>query len=221
MGLAVTVAVLVWLISLALSKSYAATAKIAPSVQATTSAASGSTATQLNFATLQAYITSPTVLASAGRKLGASPTSLRQKVTTSLDAGANIVNITASDGDAGRSAQIANGVAETFLSVRTAAERAQLAGQVNSLTGKMLAGRAAGSNSLAAALQQQISNIVAQEASAGSDRSCSRLRPCPAAPAAHARRGTHSSRSSWFCSSGCSQSLGRNCWPRASQAVVS
>ncbi len=179
LGLAVTVAVLVWLISLALSKSYAATAKIAPSVQATTSAASGSTATQLNFATLQAYITSPTVLASAGRKLGASPTSLRQKVTTSLDAGANIVNITASDGDAGRSAQIANGVAETFLSVRTAAERAQLAGQVNSLTGKMLAGRAAGSNSLAAALQQQISNIVAQEASAGSDLQLLALAPVP------------------------------------------
>jgi tyrosine-protein kinase len=168
LGLAVTIAVLVWLISLALPKSYTATAKIASSVQATTSAASGSP-TQLNFATLQAYVTSPAVLASAGRKLGASPTGLQQKVTTSLDSTANILNITASDGDAGRSAQIANGVAATFLSVRTAAERAQLAAQVNALTPKMLAARAAGSNGLAAALQQQISNVVAQEANAGSD----------------------------------------------------
>ena len=176
LGLAVTVAVLVWLISLALPKRYAATAKIAPSVQATTGSASGSP-TQLNFATLQAYVTSPTVLASAGRQLGASSTSLQQKVTTSLDASANIVNITASDGDARRSAQIANGVAKTFLSVRTAAEREQLAGQANSLTQKMLAARAAGSNGLAAALQQQISSVVAQEASAGSDLQLLALAP--------------------------------------------
>lgn len=167
-GLAVTVAVLVGLISLALPKRYDATAKIAPSVEATTGAASGSPS-QLNFATLQAYVTSPTVLASAGRKLGASPTSLQPKITTSLDASANIVNITASDGDAKRSAQVANGVAEAFLSVRTAAERAQLAAQANLLTQNMLAARTAGSNGLAAALQQQISNVVAQEASAGSD----------------------------------------------------
>ena len=184
-GLAVTVAVLVWLISLALPKSYAATAKIAPSVQATTSAASGSP-TQLNFATLQAYVTSPTVLASAARKLGASPTSLQQKVTTSLDASANIVNITASDGDARRSAQIANGVAETFLSVRTAAERAQLAAQANSLTQKMLAARGAGSNGVAAALEQQISNVVAQEASAGSDLQL--LAPAPVGGSASSPR---------------------------------
>ncbi|HEY2770322.1 MAG TPA: Wzz/FepE/Etk N-terminal domain-containing protein [Solirubrobacteraceae bacterium] len=178
LGLAAVVAVLVGLISLALPKSYTASAKIAPSVQATTIAASGSPA-QLNFATLQAYVTSPTVLASAGRKLGASPTSLQQKVTTSLDASANIVNITASDGDARRSAQIANGVAETFLSVRTAAERAQLAAQANLLTPKMLAARATGSSGLAASLQQQISNVLAQEASAGSDLQMLALAPVP------------------------------------------
>ena len=170
LGLAVTVAVLVWLISLLLPKSYTATAKIASSVQAATSAASGSP-TQLNFATLQAYVTSPTVLASAGRKLGTSPTGLQQKVTTSLDASANILNITARDGDAGRSAQIANGVAETFLSVRPAAERAQLAAQANSLTPKMLAARAAGSNGLAAALQQVMVTLVfAAEPQAARDK---------------------------------------------------
>ena len=179
LGLAATIAVLVWLISLALPKSYTATAKIAPSVQATTSSASGSSA-QTNFATLQAYVTSPTVLASAGRKLGASPAGLQQKVTTSLDANANIVNITASDGDARRSAQIANGVAAAFLSARTAAERAQLAAQANSLTQKMSAARAAGSSGLASALQQQISSVLAEEASAGSDLQLLALAPVPA-----------------------------------------
>ncbi len=179
LGLAAAIAVLVWLISLALPKRYTATAKIAPSVQATTSSASGSPA-QTNFATLQAYVTSPTVLASAGRKLGASPTGLQQKVTTSLDANANIVNITANDGDARRSAQIANGVAEAFLSARTAAERAQLAAQANSLTQKMSVARAAGSSGLASALQQQISSVLAQEASAGSDLQMLALAPVPA-----------------------------------------
>ena len=172
-----TVAVLVWLISLALPKRYAATARIAPSVQATTGSASGSP-TQLNFATLQAYVTSPTVLASAGRQLGASPTSLQQKVATSLDAEREHRQHHGQRRRCSRrSAQIANGVAKTFLSVRTAAEREQLAGQANSLTQKMLAARAAGSDGLAAALQQQISSVVAQEASAGSDLQLLALAP--------------------------------------------
>jgi tyrosine-protein kinase len=169
-GLAVVVAVLVFLISLALPKTYSATAQIAPSVQATTSAASDSQSTQLNLATLQAYVTSPTVLATAARGLGGvSEASLQQNITTSLDSSANIVNITVQDSSAARAAHIANAVARTFLNVRTASEQAQLAQQVTSLTTKMNAARVAGSPGLVAALQQQISSVVAQEASAGSD----------------------------------------------------
>ncbi len=179
-GLAVGIGLLVFLISLALPKSYTATAEIAPSVQATTSAASGSTTTQLNLATIQAYITSPAVLATAARQLGReSAASLDQKITTSLDPSANIVSITATDGSAPRSAQLANRVAQTFLSVRTAAERAQLGQQAALLTGRIQAAHAAGSTGLAAALQQQLSGIVAQEASAGSDLQLLALAPVP------------------------------------------
>lgn len=182
-GLAVGIAILVFLISLALPKSYTATAKIAPSVQATTSAASGSTTTQLNLATIEAYVTSPAVLATAAHQLGGeSAASLEPKITTSLDTAANIVAITATDGSAPRSAQLANRVAQTFLSVRTGAERAQLAQQATLLTGRMQAARAAGSTGLATALQQQISGILAQEASAGSDLELLALAPVPGSP---------------------------------------
>ena len=188
-GLAVAVALLVFLISLALPKRYSATAQIAPSVQATTSAASGSQSTQLNLATLQAYVTSPGVLAAAaGRVGGESAASLRQDITTSLDSSANIVNITAQGSDAARAAQLANGVARTFLNVRTASEQAQLAQQVTSLTTKMNAARAAGSRGLAGALQQQISSIVGQEASAGSDLQL--LAPAPVPSSASSPRPT-------------------------------
>ncbi len=182
-GLALAVAVLVFLISHALPKRYSATAKIASSVQATAASSSSTTTPQLNLATLQAYATSPTVLAAAAREVGGeSADSLRNKITTSADSSANIVNISASDAGAVRAAALANGVAETFLTARTAAERAQLAKQVSSLTRQLNAASAAGSSGLVAALQQQISAVEAQEASAGSDLELLAPAPVPSSP---------------------------------------
>jgi capsular exopolysaccharide synthesis family protein len=170
LGAAVAVAVLVLLISLLLPKTYSATAKVAPSVQAAQTAASASQPTQVNLATLQAYVTSPPVLTAAAHTLsGETADSLQKKLSVSGDSGANIVSITAHDGNASRAAQIANTVATTFLQVRTNAERAQFAQQANSLTAQMQAAQAAGSTGLVTALQQQISNVAAQGASAGSD----------------------------------------------------
>ncbi len=189
LGAAVAVAVLVLLISLSLPKTYSATAKVAPSVQATQSAATTSQPAQLNLATLQAYITSPPVLTAAARKVpGETADSLQQKLNTTIDSGANIVEITAHDGNAARAAQLANTVARTFLGVRTAAEQAQFVQQANSLTVKMQAARAAGSSGLATALQQQISNVAAQEASAGSDLQL--LAPAPVPTSAGSPRPT-------------------------------
>ena len=166
----IAVSILVLLISLVLPKSYSATAKIAPTAQATTSSESSSTGTQQSLATTQAYVTSPAVLAAAAARIGGESTArLQEKVTTSLDTTANIINVTASDRNAGRTAQLANGVAETFLAVRAAAERAQLAQQEAVLTQRMNAAQVAGASGLASALEQQISSVAAEEASAGSD----------------------------------------------------
>jgi succinoglycan biosynthesis transport protein ExoP len=176
------VAALVLLISLALPKSYRATALIAPLAQAT-GPESGSTATPQSLATIQAYVTSPPVFAAAAARIGGESTaSLREKITTSLDANANIINVTASDRTAGRAAQLATGVAESFLSVRAAVERAQLAQQEAVLTRRMRAAQAAGSAGLKAALEQQISSVAAQEASAGSDLHLLAAAPVPGSP---------------------------------------
>lgn len=170
-GAAVAVAVLVLVISLALPKSYNAVAQIAPSAEATTTAAAASSSTaEENLATIEAYITSPAVLTAAAHSVGGeSMSSLSKKITTSLDPNANIVSVTASDSNGRRAAQLANGVAETFLSVRAAAQQAQLAQQIKLLSAQLASARATGSPGLAAALATQISSLAAQEASAGSD----------------------------------------------------
>lgn len=162
-------ALLVLLLSLALPKSYNATAQIALPPQLSTSPASTSTQAQQNLATIEAYISSPSVLSQAAARLQTSMASLKANVSTSLDPSADIIQVTATDRGAGRAAQLANGVAETFLSVRAGAEQAQLAHQLASLTQKLRAAQAAGSAGLVTALEQQISSIAAQEASVGSD----------------------------------------------------
>jgi Mrp family chromosome partitioning ATPase/capsular polysaccharide biosynthesis protein len=169
---AVAVAAIVLAVSLLLPKSYSATAEIAPTIQGSAGLASASTSTASaqDLGTVQAYITSQPVLAAAARRIGRiSPSALGAKVSTSLDSNANVVRVTATDGDAGRSAQLATGLARTFLTVRATAERAQLALQEPVLTRKLQAARAAGLPGLEGALQQQLSNVAAQEASAGSD----------------------------------------------------
>jgi tyrosine-protein kinase len=168
-GLPLCVAALVFVISLALPKSFSATAQIAPSVNAVTTTPNTS-GTSPNLATIQPYITSPAVLASAARQLpGESVSSLQHKITASTDTTSGLVDVTASDGNASRAARLATGVAQAFLNERSSAERAQLSKQAATLTREMSAAQSAGNSGLAAALQQQVSNVAAQAASAGAD----------------------------------------------------
>ena len=169
MGLPLGVAALVFLISLALPKTYTATAQIAPSVEAVT-ATSSSSAALPNLNTIQAYITSPAILASAARQFrGESASSLQQKITASANTNAGIVDVTAIDGSAARAAKLATGVAQAFLNERASSERAQLAQQAAALTQQMRAAQSAGNAGLATAFQQQVSNVAAEEAGAGTD----------------------------------------------------
>jgi capsular polysaccharide biosynthesis protein len=173
-ALPLAVAAIVLVIALALPNSYTATAKIAATAQAVSNSNSGSSSanagTPPDLATTQAYITSPPVLtAAAGQLRPDSVVSLQSKVTTSVDSKANIIDVIATDGDPIRAARIANTVSQTFLNVRAASERTQLAAQEAALGGKLQAARVQGSAGLASALEQQISSLAAQEASAGSD----------------------------------------------------
>ena len=105
----------VLVVSLALPKSYRATAKI---VKADAGGVFGSgdvESVKRRLATLQTLLATPEVLDRAARRLpGESAETLEGKVESSVDANSNIINVVGSDGDARGAAAIANAVANAF-----------------------------------------------------------------------------------------------------------
>ena len=147
--------------------------------------------------------------------------SLEANVSTSLDTSADIIKVTAADRDAGRAAQLANGVAETFLSVRAGAEQAQLAHQQALLMQKLSAAQAAGSTGLVTALEQQIRALPHRRPVSVQISSCSRRRSCRAAPAVHVPPATRCSPLSLRSSSSCLRSSVESWWRPRSPAGAS
>jgi succinoglycan biosynthesis transport protein ExoP len=83
---------------------------------------------QRRLATVEALLTTRQVLANAAKGLrDESPASLEEKVTSSTDEAANIVDVTAKDSTASGAAAIANAVARSFIAMDVAAERQRLA----------------------------------------------------------------------------------------------
>ncbi len=83
---------------------------------------------QRRLATVEALLTTRQVLANAAERLrDESVASLEDKVTTSTDDAANIVDVTGKDSTAQGAAAIANAVARSFLALDVAAERQRLA----------------------------------------------------------------------------------------------
>ena len=78
-------------------------------------------------ATLRTLIETPEVLATAAQRFPSlSLSELERLVSTSVDSNANIISISATDGDATRAAEFSNAVADAFLANRSDRERAQL-----------------------------------------------------------------------------------------------
>jgi capsular polysaccharide biosynthesis protein len=149
---------------------YDATARIASEGNASATASDpGSLATGL--ATSRELATAPAVLTAAARKLpGATASSLAGAVTASVETDASILDVTASAGDPRRAARIATTVAESFLSLRTAAQRAA-AERARAVLQTQLAAvpNRNNPNSLATALRERISDLAVSQATAGSD----------------------------------------------------
>ena len=116
----------VLVVSLALPKSYRATAKI---VKADAGGVFGSgdvESVKRRLATLQTLLTTPEVLDRAARRLpDESAETLEGKVESSVDGNSNIINVVGSDGDPRGAAAIANAVATAFLSIRRNEEQQQ------------------------------------------------------------------------------------------------
>jgi succinoglycan biosynthesis transport protein ExoP len=164
-----TVTVLV--LSLALPKTYEATARVLMDDRAGAFEPTDVETVRRRLATVQTLLTTRDVLAQAAEQLpDESVETLEDKVEASVDQDANIVDIVARDGDAEGAAEIANAVAQAFLAQQQAAEqdrlaraRAELQDAIDTLSASPESADAV------QALQQRLSELSVSEASAGSE----------------------------------------------------
>jgi succinoglycan biosynthesis transport protein ExoP len=118
----------VLLLSVSLSKSYRATARIVLDDRAGAFEATDVESVRGRLATVQALLTTRNVLEQAAQRLpDESAETLEDKVESSIDEDANFVDVEATDGDAAGAAAIANAVARSFLKMRETAERERFA----------------------------------------------------------------------------------------------
>ena len=167
----VSATIIVLGLSIALPKTYEATARIVLD-DSTVSLPSGDVeSVKRRLATVQALLTTRDVLARSARNLpGATPESLKGHVHSSVDRDANIIDITADDGDPRGAAAIANGVAAAFLDMQRAEEATAIDRARNQLVRAL--DRLRSSSASAAeirAIRDRLSELSVSKATIGTD----------------------------------------------------
>ena len=169
-AIVIAVTAIVLLLSLALPKTYSASATIlfdeSQSATPTTT-----TDAERQLATIQKLLVTRDVLARSARRLpGETVGSLAGKISASVDPTANIVTITAEAKTAERAAQIANVVAGAFLARERATElagirsaEARLQAAITALKGKP------GAKAQTPLIRERLSELSLGEATAGSE----------------------------------------------------
>ena len=177
-----TVTVLV--LSLALPKTYEATARVLMDDRAGAFEPTDVETVRRRLATVQTLLTTRDVLAQVAEELpDESVETLQDKVEASVDQDANIVDIVATDGDAEGAAEIANAVAQAFLALQQTAERDRVARARAELQDAIDAlGASPGSADAVQALQQRLSELSVSEASAGSELQLAQAAQPPTEP---------------------------------------
>jgi non-specific protein-tyrosine kinase len=160
------------LLSLRTPETYRATARLVLHPDAS---ALNSDMFQRQLTTDNELVTSPTVLRRAAHHVpGMTVHELRAQINSSVSPKANLIEITASAGQAARAAAVANAVADTFLAERARSQRADVAGQRDIIEQQVRRLRAlgpgpnAGSGELRA-LRRRLDDLAVNEAGAGSD----------------------------------------------------
>jgi capsular exopolysaccharide synthesis family protein len=171
-GIVLALAITTYAVSSALPKRYKATASI---VQRTTGAVidqgSNADAITRDLNTVNSLVTTDSVLRAVARKVpGTTLDELRDNVASSVDPNANLIYVTAKDGDARKSAQIANTVASTFVREQADIKRRQYeqarAQLQNELDRLQTTGRAPEQEQ---AIRDRISQLAVSIATAGID----------------------------------------------------
>jgi capsular polysaccharide biosynthesis protein/Mrp family chromosome partitioning ATPase len=159
----------VFAISIALPKTYEASARIVMDDRPGGSEPADSETVRRRLATVRALITTREVRAQAAARLdGESADTLKDKITATVDRDANIVDVHATDNDAVGAAAIANMIARVFVSKERAAEQGRLArarAELRQALGRVSSPRSAE----AQALRERLSELSLSEGSADSD----------------------------------------------------
>jgi Mrp family chromosome partitioning ATPase len=167
----VLMTVTVLLLSLVLSETYQTTARILMDDRAGAFEPSDVETVRRRLATVQTLLTTRDVLERAADRLpDESAKTLEDKVESSVDQDANIIDVVAADGDANGAAEIANAVARSFLTMQATAERARLArarGELQEALDRLRG--SPGSAEEVQAIQERLSELSIGEASAGSE----------------------------------------------------
>jgi capsular exopolysaccharide synthesis family protein len=174
-------------ISLALPNTYTASSRIVFEPTTSPLASTDAQSTERQLATIEKVLTTSEVLtAAAARAPGETQSSLEDKVESSVDAKANIINIVVSDRDPKRAARIANAVARAFLDERADLERQRVRSARQSLEREI--GRLATSPDAQSApaqlqsLREQLSQLGVVEATAGADLQIAERAETPSSP---------------------------------------
>jgi Mrp family chromosome partitioning ATPase len=160
---------LVLTLSLALPKTYSANSKIL--LDETPGFTESATDVERRLATIRTLLTTRDVLRRAARLTsGDTAATLQDKVSASVDAKANIINVKATDGTAAGAAEIANAVAAAFLTKQRNAERQRLARTSASLRDAIARLRGTrGARTEIEAIRERLSDLSVSQASAGSE----------------------------------------------------
>lgn len=174
-----------FLLALTQHNSYRASTKIVFQQVDSLSGPSDVESVKRELATLRTLLETPRILGRAAAQLGGlSADDIHARVSTSVDANANIISVVATDGDPARAAAIANAVGTAFIATRRDDERAQLrkarVGLLRQLD-ELLQG-SVGSASEIAALKARLSELGVLSAGAGNDLQIAESARPPASP---------------------------------------
>lgn len=174
-------------LSVALPKSYEASARIVFDDRADAGSLEATDVDTMRrqLATVQTLLTTTDVLERVAKRLpDESADTLEDKVKTSVDEDANIIDVTGTDGDAAGAAAIANAVAQQFLTMETSAERARFARSRAAIQSALA--RVEGFRSRRAEaedLRTQLNDLNVSEAAGGEQLRLAQRAEAPSSPA--------------------------------------
>jgi Mrp family chromosome partitioning ATPase len=168
-------------LSLALPETYKANARIVMDDRASARDVVDAETVKRRLATARALATTRRVRrVAAGRLEGESADTLGDKVTAAVDPEANLIDITARDGDPEGAAAIANAMARAFLGERQAAERRRIERTRTNLRRELERVRAAGGQAEATAIEQRLTELSVSEAALDSELQLAQAAGVPA-----------------------------------------